>query len=509
VRQIVADSRILANLRQVTLTVGRKLTIEGIIPDTDVVPEQNALQRIPMARFCILITAFAALMGSLAQAQDAVSRQPGYWYEGRHLGYVPGHQRQAAQAHQPTAPRRATNVPPLRREVEPASYYEPEAIETVVESPVTSYQIDSSWEGSASCCPTFCCPPSFYLRAELLGWWLDDMDMPPLVTTSPIGTQPNVAGVLGQGGTRVLFGGDEIDPSAHLGGRFTIGRWLDSCECMALEASYFFVGENGSQFSANGFTNPILARPFLSTQTNTQAARLVAYPGLLSGSIDVNTSSDMQGFDALYRIRTCASPCSNLSLLVGYRYLNLNEGLRINQMSRFEVAQGPIVAGTEQRLFDDFSTENHFHGAQLGFTYVVQRCNWTLETQMKFALGGSHSEVTIDGRTRTTVPGGGSAVFAGGLLAQETNMGRYTRDELAFVPELTLNLRWDLACNMQFIVGYNLLYWTSVARPGDQIDFALSQFPPEPPTGAGRPRFNFDTDGVLLHGLQLGLELAF
>lgn len=88
-------------------------------------------------------------------------------------------------------------------------------------------------------------------------------------------------------------------------------------------------------------------------------------------------------------------------------------------------------------------------------------------------------------------------------------MGRYTRDELAFVPELTLNLRWDLACNMQFIVGYNLLYWTSVARPGDQIDFALSQFPPEPPTGAGRPRFNFDTDGVLLHGLQLGLELAF
>lgn len=457
-----------------------------------------------MARFWIITAVLAALLGSVAHAQDAVSRRPGYWYDGTNLGYVPGHERRANEARAASQARSSAAAVAAQSEVEPASYYEQEAV-----APNPSFPIDSSWEGAGCCYQTVCYRPPIYLRAELLSWWIDDMNLPPLVTTSPLGTPTNTAGVLGQPGTQILFGDDQAEAVAHLGGRFTAGRWLDPCECVAFEASYFFLGPAGTDFAANGFDRAILARPFFSTQTNAEAARLVAYPNLLEGSIDINTSSQMQGFDALLRVRGCSNLCTDFTFLAGYRYLNLDESLRINQLSRFTVAQGVIVAGTEQRLFDQFSTENHFHGAQIGFASTTQYCCWSLDTQVKFALGNTHSEVTIDGRTRTTVPNGGSATFVGGLLAQESNIGRRTRDELAFVPELTLTLRREIACNLQFVVGYNVLYWTGAARLGDQIDTAVSQFPPEPPTGAGRPRFDFDSSGVLVQGLQLGLDFSF
>ncbi|WP_254509282.1 BBP7 family outer membrane beta-barrel protein [Anatilimnocola floriformis] len=455
-----------------------------------------------MARCFLIIAVLVTTLGSAVCAQDAGSRQPGVWYEGRQLGYVPGHLRQATA---PTPANRQMVAAPQQLEaVQPASYYEQEAFDSYPEP-----AINSSWDPPNCGYPACCGPPPFWVRAELLSWWIDDMNLPALVTTSPLGTAANQAGVLGQPGTRVLFGNDDVNESPHLGGRFTFGRWLDPCESVGIELSYFFVGQNNSNYSADNFDHSILARPVFSTQTMDQASMLVAYPNLLNGSIDISASSRMQGFDALTRWQMCNNPCSNWNFLAGYRYLSLNEQLLISQNSRFIAAQGNIVVGTEQRLFDSFATDSQFNGAQIGVSHSMQRCWWTIDTQVKLALGNTHSQVDIDGRTRTTVPGGGSATFNGGLLAQQTNIGRHTHDELGFVPEFTLTARRDLGCNMQFLIGYNLIYWTGAARLGNQIDTAVSQFPPEPAGGAGRPRFNSDTSGVLLQGLQLGLEARF
>ena len=200
---------------------------------------------------------------------------------------------------------------------------------------------------------------------------------------------------------------------------------------------------------------------------------------------------------------------TRLDFLVGYRFAQLDENLRISQSSTWTAAQGNIVAGTRQTLFDLFDTKNQFHGGEFGLAYTRRMCCWSLGVVSKLGLGNNHSEVLIDGQTVNTVPNAGSATFTGGLLAQQTNIGRFEQDRFGFVPELDVSLGCKLSTNLRFSVGYNLLYWTATLRPGDQIDREVSQFPPEAPTGTQQPAFRFQSRGFLAQGLQVGLEYQF
>jgi hypothetical protein len=53
------------------------------------------------------------------------------------------------------------------------------------------------------------------------------------------------------------------------------------------------------------------------------------------------------------------------------------------------------------------------------------------------------------------------------------------------------------------------LYWSNVARPAEQVDLGVSQFPPEPPAGAHRPQFLFSASDFWAQGLSLGLDYRF
>jgi hypothetical protein len=60
-------------------------------------------------------------------------------------------------------------------------------------------------------------------------------------------------------------------------------------------------------------------------------------------------------------------------------------------------------------------------------------------------------------------------------------------------------------------VGYTLLYWSKVTRPGDLIDLNVnpSQIPPGTLSGSPEPRFSFASNDFWIHGLNLGLEYQF
>ncbi|MCA9142096.1 MAG: BBP7 family outer membrane beta-barrel protein [Planctomycetales bacterium] len=394
------------------------------------------------------------------------------------------------------------------------------AVEPVYESPYAgldakSFVIDESAKYAAHghrSARNLCwqaCFQDFWVRGEYLYWWTDAMDTPPLVTTSNAGTPPNLAGVLGQPGTQTLLGSGDLGGSGQSGARISFGWWMDPAQCNGFEASYFGLGNQTSSFTASSANTPILARPVFDMGTNAEAAMLAAYPGILTGAINVDASTKLQGVEALYRRRVSEGCDSRVDFLFGYRYASLDEGLRINQASEWTSAQGAIVVGTTQNLFDSFTTNNDFHGGEFGISYTHQTSCWSLETVMKMAMGNNHSEVVIDGQTVNTVPNGGSATFVGGLLAQQTNIGRYERDAFGFIPELNITARRELGCNLHMSVGYNLMYWTAILRPGDQIDRNVSQFPPEAPTGVQRPAFAFQSQSVLIQGIQLGLEYRF
>jgi len=107
------------------------------------------------------------------------------------------------------------------------------------------------------------------------------------------------------------------------------------------------------------------------------------------------------------------------------------------------------------------------------------------------------------------VPNGGTSTYETGLLAQTTNIGQYTQNQFAIMPELGFTLSYDLTDYLRASFGYTFFYWSQVARPGDQIDTHLSQLPPETPTGSLQPAFSFNMSDYWAQGLNFGLELRF
>ena len=98
-----------------------------------------------------------------------------------------------------------------------------------------------------------------WFRGEYLLWWEKSANLPPLVTTSPAGTPFNEAGVLGQPGTTVLFGGS-VDAGARSGARLSLGYWLNPCHDLGLEADYMFLGNKAVTFDETSQGDPILAQ---------------------------------------------------------------------------------------------------------------------------------------------------------------------------------------------------------------------------------------------------------
>ena len=122
-----------------------------------------------------------------------------------------------------------------------------------------------------------------------------------------------------------------------------------------MEFDYFTLGQWGTSFSQTSPAgDPILARPFFNVQTNEQASELVAYPGVVGGTVAVGTAMYFQSAGAtlsynLCSCNSCCDPCDpgdalagarceppllyccRTDLLVGLRYYNLSDRVGIHE----------------------------------------------------------------------------------------------------------------------------------------------------------------------------------
>ena len=66
-----------------------------------------------------------------------------------------------------------------------------------------------------------------------------------------------------------------------------------------------------------------------------------------------------------------------MDFLIGWRFAQMDENLRIDQFSQWTQSQGPVVVGATKSLYDLFDAQNQFNG-ELGFVYreYVGRCRW-------------------------------------------------------------------------------------------------------------------------------------
>src|SRR5262249_30303615 len=142
--------------------------------------------------------------------------------------------------------------------------------------------------------------------AEYLLWWTKGQSLPPLVTTSPIGTPDSIAGVLGKPTTSIIYGNSRVNDDARSGGRFTLGYWFNDNQSCGIAADFFILPERNTGFAAFSTGNPIIARPFFNTLTQTQDAELIAFPGLVQGGVSVTTSSEFLGAGVNFRKCLCS-----------------------------------------------------------------------------------------------------------------------------------------------------------------------------------------------------------
>ena len=324
-------------------------------------------------------------------------------------------------------------------------------------------------------------------------------DLPPLVTTDPTTEDSTTAGILPN--ATILFGDGRESSQMQAGGRFDIGFWCDERQCTGIGNRFFGLGRDDMRFQIDSLDEPVLAIPFIDADASANEALLVAYPGLLSGSIDVQGSSEVLGNDLYARFLICRDCDSRLDFITGWHFSRINDDLRIRSRSTVTEVGGSIPIGTQTDVFDRFDTRNEFHGAILGLVHEYECHCWSWQTLARISLGSMNQRVIIDGQTTIAVPDEDPEITAGGLFTNpDTNIGEFERSEFTAVTEVGLSLAYHVGPCTKLSVGYSFIYWSDVLRPGDQIDTSV---------GEDRPQFRFDRGDYWVQGVNLGFVREF
>jgi hypothetical protein len=226
----------------------------------------------------------------------------------------------------------------------------------------------------------------------------------------------------------------------------------------------------------------------------------------------VTATSEFNSAEALLRRKITDSHDYHIDMVLGYRYARLAENLQIYETQNLLASRANFPAGTTLGISDAFDTLSEFNGGEIGFVFQEQYRRWTVDITAKMAVGNTNTKVSIFGATSTTGAAGSPTVtYTGGVLAQRSNIGIYETNSVTVVPELGLKLGFNLNRRLKLSAGYNFLYWSKVARPGDQIDTDVNatQIPPGTLNGAAFPKVTNRTTDFWMQGVTAGLEYRF
>ncbi len=372
-------------------------------------------------------------------------------------------------------------------------------------------------------------PQRVWLDGESLIWWLQDAPIPPLVTRDFGDVAPE--GALTNPGTRVLLG-DEIDNGPFYGFRGRFGGWVDHQQVFGLEVSGFTLFEQSRTFRFNSGPdgNPPLSFPIFAANLGREGSFLISNPnvpgptivipppmnegpeieiptfGALVGGVDITHSTELWGMEVLARCKLIAKPHCKLHLLTGFAYLDLDEELTIAYAGR------NVLLDQNLAFRDQFETRNQFYGGQLGAHLILTHKRLQFDLLGKVALGTTNQSVNIYGNTITSGTGvANPGTFLGGLYTQPTNIGVENQNDFTVVPQAQAKFSVRVLPRLRLFAGYGFMYWSSVVRPGDQIDRGINTNQPQGGilTGVARPAPGFQRSGFWAHGLNFGAMVTY
>jgi hypothetical protein len=171
-----------------------------------------------------------------------------------------------------------------------------------------------------------------WLGAEYLLWKVPGETTPVLVGTIPA-IDAETSRTLPPGTIHPLFGGPNapIAFGAESGWRLDGGCWLDPDGGLGLEARFFQLPGAASRADFRSGGNPVVGPIFQDAVANQPVLVLSSIPGLRTGDVHVAVDQSLWGgeFDARRRLGGGLLPVP-LDLLIGFRYLQVDEGLDVS-----------------------------------------------------------------------------------------------------------------------------------------------------------------------------------
>jgi len=370
-----------------------------------------------------------------------------------------------------------------------------------------------------------------WVDGDYLLWWLRPMAVTqPLLTTGPL-TNPTAvgSGILGNSGTQLVTGNQNFNTGPYSGFRIGAG-WVDCSNTIGVEGNFFYLSQKGTNFSiaSDDTGNPLLARPVIDARTGAETVQFVAAPNAFAGNFNIATSTRLFGFDPNVVFPICRGCCDDelncyYNALVGFRYLNLDDTLTLTSTSNvLPLGIGffnnqPIANGGNVSVTDNIRTLNQFYGGQVGIQGGLVWWRFTLNGFAKLAVGSMREDANFSGSTtgfNATL--GNTQTAPGGLLALSSNSSPYGRNMFCVVPEGNLTFGVEITPQVKLTLGYNILYASNVARPGNIIDRTVNRtlipssqtFNPSIP-GPQRPAIDWNGTDFWAQGINVGLTLHF
>jgi len=232
--------------------------------------------------------------------------------------------------------------------------------------------------------------------------------------------------------------------------------------------------------------------------------------GIITGAVSAVNKTQLWGGELNGLISLYRTPSWELSGIVGFRYLDLSESLNLTGL--IEGISGPYQ-GQVGVVRDGFSTKNQFYGGTLGLRGSYSTGRLSVDATARIALGDSHQIQNIAG-------GYWSANFkapydAGteGVFAQPANEGTSSKDRFAVVPEAQIKIGYAITPRLRATIGYDFIYYSSVMRPGDQMNRELPKGQTfnqaDPRVSTTSPSRLSKTTDFFAHGISVGMEYRF
>ncbi|MEI8366554.1 MAG: BBP7 family outer membrane beta-barrel protein [Parachlamydiaceae bacterium] len=399
----------------------------------------------------------------------------------------------------------------------------------------TGFSLNLQLQANQSCyapgcerkCPPVACDPCkctdrVWVDAEYLYWQIKNSPEPvPLVIQSATNDP-----TLGSAGSTVVLGGNSINNDWRSGGKISCGYWFDDARCFGVDASYFFLPSTSTRQSVSSSGLPgtsFLAIPFFNVTSAAESSFVIANPdpllhnGAYSALAELKTRNQVQGAE-LNGLMTFPCGCGlNMAVLAGFRYWNFNESLNFTVNS-------PYLAYPEDvfTTIDKFDVQNNFYGGQLGVAFDYMYDCFFVNLKAKVALGANCGRVDINGSLLTNefnpvFSTGAPQSYIGGFFADPTNIGNHSKTLFSVIPEVNINIGYQIMDSLRLQVGYTFMYASNVLWAGKEIDSNLNTtqipaiaFEPSPTlVGAPSPTPLTRTDGFWAQGVNVGLEFSF